>query len=79
MRVGRAFKAFLYGGVAAAAWAGWAPDKLALGPHLLLTAALFPATWVLAWASEHAFLRPARALRRRLGSRPPRATVAQPA
>lgn len=65
--------------LALATWAGWAPDGLAVGPHLLLTAALFPATWVLAWASEHAFLRPARAVRRRLGSRPPRATAPQPA
>ena len=52
---------------------------LALWISMRSRRALFPATWGLAWASEHAFLRPARALRRRLGSRPPRATVAQPA
>ncbi len=53
----------------AAAAAGWTAWRLPAAPHLLLTAFLFPAAWAVAWASERIFLRPARALRRRLGSR----------
>ena len=53
-----------------AAWAGASAERLPLLPHLTLTLLLFPAAWAAAWASERAFLRPARALRRRLGSRP---------
>ncbi len=50
--------------------AGWAPWRMPAVPHVLMTLVLFPAAWGVAWTSERAFLRPARALRRRLGSRP---------
>ena len=56
--------------LALATWVGLAPARLPAPAHVALTLALFPAAWGTAWASEHAFLRPARALRRRLGSRP---------
>ena len=65
--------------LALAAWAGSAPARLSPPAHVALTLALFPAAWGMAWASERVFLRPARALRRRLGSRAPARVAAQPA
>ena len=65
--------------LALAAYFGLPPAGLPTAAHLALTLALFPAAWGAAWVSERALLRPARALRRRWGSRPLPAAAPQPA